>query len=232
MANNEQYYLSVVSAENIDEIMIKDREARTYIGDLTQLKTSNKTNLVNSINSLYDNRDKLELTFMQDYLDLGQTPTVALQNAINDCPAKGTVIIPRGQRLEIISPIIISKPIAIRGLDHGFNELEGGNNVTPYNDYISASLRFTAGLIGFHIKSPSVEVSNLVIEVLVPNNFIVFKLDSEAGDALNMPRNIRLENIFCWNLGLGSYTNTTYGVYAEQPVILSSFKRVLFGWCL
>lgn len=204
------------------------------IGELNNLDTETKDNLVNAINEVLNDvqtldPDLMHYTYVEKYLDLGQNATTALRNAIADCPAKGTVVIPRTQSLAITETIVIDKPITIKGLSGGVNQLEGGNNNTPNSEYVKYDIRFTGGEIGFNILSPSVHIEDLVIKFNVDNDFIVFNLNSQTGDNLNMPRDIKLTNISCYNEDM-SYSHLTYGVYSSQTCLLSTFNNVLFGW--
>lgn len=204
------------------------------IGELNNLDTETKDNLVNAINEVLNDvqtldPDLMHYVYVEKYLDLGQNATTALRNAIADCPAKGTVVIPRTQQLEITDTIVIDKPLKIMGLSNGMNQLEGGNNNTPNSEYVKYDLMFTGGTIGFNVLSPSVYIEDLVIKFNVAGDFKVFNLNSQTGDQLNMPRDIRLSRIMCYNVDM-SYTHTTYGVYSDQPVVLSTFTDVVFGW--
>lgn len=204
------------------------------IGDLTNLLTTDKSNIVNALNEVYAETvniqpNKMDYIYMQDYIDIGQTPTQALKNAISDCSPKGTVIIPRCKKLDITERIDIVKPICIRGLDGGMNELEGGNNFTPNSEYTKYSLRFTGGNIGFNILSPSVEIKDLVIHFNVNDDYKCIVFNNADGDTLNMPRNIKLTNLVILNED-GTYTHTTYGVYSDKVTLLSTFTNILMGW--
>lgn len=209
-------------------------ELSSHVGDISALETDIKDNIVNAINELNNNietfdPDYMHYVYVEKYLVDGVTATQALKQAIADCPSKGTVIIPRTQSLAITETIVIDKPITIKGLSGGVCQLEGGNNNTPNSEYIKYDIRFTGGTIGFNILSPSVHIEDLVIEFNVDNDFTVFNLSSQTGDNLNMPRDIKLRNIYCRNLDM-SYTHTTRGVYSTQTVILSTFINVVFGW--
>lgn len=214
-------------SEQIDELS-------SHVGDISALETDIKDNIVNAINELNNDIDNFEsdlmhYVYVENYLVDNVTPTQALKQAIADCPSKGTVIIPRTQSLAITETIVIDKPITIKGLSGGVCQLEGGNNNTPNSEYIKYDIRFTGGTIGFNILSPSVHIEDLVIEFNVNNDFTVFNLSSQTGDNLNMPRDIKLKNIYCRNLDM-SYAHITRGVYSTQTVILSTFINVVFGW--
>lgn len=217
-----------------DDLQSFKTQTNNSIGTLSNLDTETKTNLVSAINEVLNNvqtldPDLMHYTYVEKYLDLGQNATTALRNAIADCPAKGTVVIPRTQQLEITDTIVIDKPLKIMGLSHGMNQLEGGNNNTPNSEYVKYDLMFTGGSIGFNVLSPSVYIEDLVIKFNVAGDFKVFNLNSQTGDQLNMPRDIRLSRIMCLNVDM-SYSHTTYGVYSDQPVLLSTFTDVAFGW--
>lgn len=223
---------------NIDnEVLAREGADDTLhgiIGSLSNLDTDVKDSIVNAINELNNDienfeSDLMHYVYVENYLVDGVTATQALKQAIADCPSKGTVIIPRTQSLAITETIVIDKPITIRGLSGGVCQLEGENDNTPNSEYIKYDIRFTGGTIGFNILSPSVHIEDLVIEFNVGNDFTVFNLSSQTGDNLNMPRDIKLRNIYCRNLDM-RYTHTTRGVYSTQTVLLSTFINVVFGW--
>ncbi|MBO7677268.1 MAG: hypothetical protein J6S49_07120 [Erysipelotrichaceae bacterium] len=224
---------SLVSA--INEVNEHVNSVMSAIGTLTDLVTSDKSNIVAAINELAEglsgavNTLKTDV-YVSDYLSAGLGATEALQTAIDDCPAKGCVIIPRSSELVINDTITISKPIKIKGLSNGMEQLEGGNDETPNSAYVACDLRFTGGLIGFDVLSPSVYFEDLVINVNVPSDFKTFRMSSEIGDQLNMPRDIRITRVYVLNEDLNDYSHETFGVYSDLPCLLSSFTDVTFGW--
>ena len=202
-------------------------------GDLDDLDTTDKTNLVAAINEVLDDVDNIETNFLhyvyvEPYLE-NLSDTAALKAAIDDCPAKGCVILPNRQ-LNITENIVINKPLTIKGLRGGLFQLEGGNNFTPNSDYKTYDLSFAAMSECFTVASPSVHFEDINIQFSDSIACKIFSLTSAAGDNLNMPRDIVLKNINCINASLTSPVNAVYGVHSSQPVLLSEFNHVTFGW--
>ena len=208
-------------------------EVITSMGDLSDLDTTDKDSIVNAINEIFNKVDDVESTYLhyvyvESYLDT-LSDTDALKQAINDCPSKGCVILPP-QTLNISDTIVINKPLTIKGSRHGFFQLEGGNNFTPNSDYITYDLNFSALSECFTIASPSVSIEDINIKFSPSVACKIFNLTSASGDNLNMPRDIRFKNVNVINSSLSNPTNAIYGIYAHQPVLLSEFDHVTFGW--
>lgn len=207
---------------------------KNNIGTLSNLNTTDKTSLVNAINEVVNDVEHIETNYLhyvyvESYLLDGQTDTNALKNAIADCPSKGCVVLPN-RELTITETIVINKPMKLMGLRNGFFQLEGGNNYTPNADYVTYDLNMSGLSTCFSIASPSVELCDINIKINDSTDCKVFELTSAQGDNLNMPRDIRMKNIEVINTAYHNPSHTIYGVYSVQPVLLSRFDHVTFGW--
>lgn len=163
--------------------------------------------------------------WLQDYLAHGDTPDQAFEHAINDCPAKGTIIVPRNRHLNITRPINVYKNICISGLSYGMFALQGGNDRWPSSNYNTYDIVATGTISAvFILASRFACVKDLSIYLWThAQDAKGIFLDPPAGDVLEMNVNQLVENVTIYEQPNGL---NSYGIYAEKPTLLFTAKNV------
>lgn len=156
------------------------------------------------------------------YLNDETSFTDALNQAINDVKAHGTVFIPNGN-YEYIGTLTLNKPLTLMGAYTGFDISESTTNVT--NDvYKEVSITFNAN-VGILINSIGVSICNLCVRNTFTSGNACIRISLDGtGSNTNVLRFINISNVTIWGNRQG------YGIFSDS-IIVSTFRFLQIHEC-